>query len=63
MDLHTGQIIATQEPEASDSGPVWFYVPDWWDLHEASQLPGSMHWRSADYEWPVGDFGFVWDCL
>src|SRR5205085_5598456 len=36
-----------------------------WDVHENVErygwLPGSLNW-SADYEWPVGDFGFVWGC-
>ena len=37
--------------------------PDWWDLHDGSKLPGSMHWRPVDDEWSSGDFGFVWGCV
>jgi hypothetical protein len=44
--------------------PVGFYVPDWWDLHDGTQLfPGSLSWHPRDHEWPVGDFGFVWGCV
>jgi hypothetical protein len=64
MDLHTGDIIATEEPASGGFCPVGFYVPDWWDLHDGTTLPGSMHWRPADDEWPAaGDFGFVWGCI
>jgi hypothetical protein len=42
--------------------PVGFYVPDWWDLHDESIIPGSEYWN-ADYEWPSGEFGFVWGCV
>lgn len=62
MDLHTGQIVAAEEPAASGFCPAGFYVPDWWDLHDGTTLPGSMSWRQADHEWPAGDFGFVWGC-
>jgi hypothetical protein len=63
MDLHTGQIVAAEEPHGGGFCPVGFYVPDWWELHDGSTLPGSMHWRTIDYEWPTGDFGFVWGCI
>lgn len=63
LDLDTGEVIAAEEPAASGFCPVGFYVPDWWDLHDGRQLPGSMHWRPDDHEWPVGDFGFVWGCI
>jgi len=63
MDLGTGQIVAAEEPAANGFCPVGFYVPDWWDLHDGTKLPGSMHWRPADDEWPTGDFGFVWGCI
>jgi hypothetical protein len=64
MDLHTGDIIATEEPASNGFCPVGFYVPDWWDLHDGTKLPGSMHWHPADDEWPAaGDFGFVWGCI
>lgn len=62
MDLTTGRIIA-EEPDAEASFcPVGFYVPDWWDLHDDSDLPGSPLW-SKDYELPDGTFGFVWGCV
>ena len=63
MDLCTGEIVAAEEPSENGFCPVGFYVPDWWDLHDGSKLPGSMHWRPADDEWPSGDFGFVWGCV
>jgi len=63
MDLHTGQIVAAEEPAANGFCPVGFYVPDWWDLHDGTKLPGSMYWRPDDDEWPAGDFGFVWGCI
>jgi hypothetical protein len=63
MDLHTGQIVAAEEPAANGFCPVGFYVPDWWDLHDGKKLPGSMYWQHADDEWPTGEFGFVWGCI
>jgi hypothetical protein len=64
MDLHTGEIIAAEEPAPGGFCPVGFYVPDWWDLHDGKKLPGSMHWRPDDDQWPAaGDFGFVWGCI
>lgn len=41
--------------------PVGFYVPDWWDVHDGSILPGSSAWQDS-YEWPNGELGFVWGC-
>lgn len=64
LDLHTGEIIASEEPSGNGFCPVGFYVPDWWDLHDGSTLPGSMHWQEVDDEWPSGgNFGFVWGCV
>jgi hypothetical protein len=63
MDLHTGQIVAAEEPHTNGFCPVGFYVPDWWDVHNGRTLPGSMYWRPLDDEWPTGDFGFVWGCV
>ena len=62
LDLQSGQVIAEEEPASGGFCPVGFYVPDWWDVHGGSKLPGSPYW-SADDEWPVGDFGFVWGCV
>lgn len=66
MDLQSGEIIAGEEPSPGGFCPVGFYVPDWWDVHERAEgygtLPGSRGW-SSDYEWPTGDFGFVWGCV
>jgi hypothetical protein len=66
LDLESGSAIAEEidEPDAiSGAGfcPVGFYVPDWWDVNDGSQIPGSKYW-GADCEWPNGDFGFVWGC-
>jgi hypothetical protein len=63
LDLRTGEVVAT-ESDAGGAGfcPVGFYVPDWWDVHDGSIIPGSEYWR-ADHEWPTGDFGFVWGCV
>lgn len=63
MNLDTGAVVAAEEPAPGGFCPVGFYVPDWWDVHDGSRLPGSMHWQGADDEWPVGDFGFVWGCV
>ncbi len=64
LDLASGKVIA-EEPETDPPGngfcPVGFYVPDWWDLHDESILPGSVFWTDDD-AWPIGDFGFVWGC-
>jgi len=60
LDLASGQVIA-EEPAKNGFCPVGFYVPDWWDVNDGSVIPGSEFWR-ADYEWPTGDFGFVWGC-
>ena len=70
LDLGTGEVIA-EEPETYYGGnpampgggfcPVGFYVPDWWDVHRGHVIPGSEQW-GPEYEWPVGDFGFVWGC-
>lgn len=60
LDLDTGTVIA----EETQGGfcPVGFHVPDWWDVHGDSVIPGSESW-DEDCEWPVGDFGFVWGCV
>lgn len=56
VDLATGLVVAS-EPTSSDAFcPVGFYVPDWWDLHDGSVIPGSEHWKD-DCEWPTGQFG------
>jgi len=62
MDLATGKIIASETPDSGGFCPVGFYVPDWWDLHDGSILPGSSGWK-VDYENPKGNFGFVWGCI
>lgn len=63
LDLTSGQVVAEEKESSPGAGfcPVGFYVPDWWDMHDASIIPGSPHW-SGDYEWPTGEFGFVWGC-
>lgn len=62
LDLATGKIIAEEPDEKWGFCPVGFYVPDWWDLHDDSILPGSPSW-SKDSELPDGTFGFVWGCI
>lgn len=62
MDLETGKIIASETPNSYGFCPVGFYVPDWWDIHDDSILPGSSSW-TTDMEQPNGNFGFVWGCL
>lgn len=62
LDLQTGSIIAGEPRNTWGFCPVGFYVPDWWDTHDGSILPGSHYWDEDD-EWPVGDFGFVWGCV
>jgi hypothetical protein len=63
VDLDAGRVIAAEDPDPAGFCPVGFYVPDWWDVHPSEiPLPGSPHW-SGDYEWPVGEFGFVWGCV
>jgi hypothetical protein len=62
LDLQTGKVIAEEPNEPGGFCPVGFYVPDWWDVHHRySIIPGSEYW-SIDWEWPIGDFGFVWGC-
>ncbi|MBD8527419.1 hypothetical protein [Pseudomarimonas arenosa] len=62
LDLATGEIVAEEPDNEWDFCPVGFYVPDWWDLHDDSVLPGSPYW-SKDCELPDGTFGFVWGCV
>lgn len=62
LDLGSGTVIAEEIDSYGDGFcPVGFYVPDWWDVNDASIIPGSEYWN-ADREWPNGDFGFVWGC-
>jgi hypothetical protein len=49
LDLATGSVIAAEPVSASGFCPVGFYVPDWWDLHDDSVIPGSEYWN-ADRE-------------
>ena len=62
MDLATGGVIAEEPHSSTGFCPVGFYVPDWWDVHDESVIPGSEFWN-ADCEWPSGEFGFVWGCV
>jgi hypothetical protein len=61
LDLASGELVAEEPPSPGGFCPVGFYVPDWWDVHDGSIIPGSEFW-SADREWPTGDVGFVWGC-
>ena len=62
VDLASGCVIATESVSSAGFCPVGFYVPDWWDQHDGSIIPGSEHWDEDD-EWPRGEFGFVWGCV
>lgn len=63
MDLQSGEIVASEPDDSWGFCPVGFYVPDWWDLHDGSVIPGSLYWDET-YEWGArGDFGFVWGCV
>ncbi len=65
LDLGSGAVVAEEGGSgSSESGfcPVGFYVPDWWDVNDASTLPASTYW-TTDCEWPIGAFGFVWGCI
>src|SRR5262245_10694745 len=62
LDLATGRVIAEEPVSPGGFCPVGFYVPDWWDLHDGSIIPGSEYWK-AESEWPTGEFGFVWGCI
>jgi hypothetical protein len=46
-------VIAMEPEPASGFCPVGFYVPDWWDMHSGTIIPGSESWDS-DREWPTG---------
>ncbi len=63
IDLDTGRVVAEEPPSEMGFCPVGFYVPDWWDVHDDSMLPGGLSWREH-HEWPsAGSFGFVWGCV
>ena len=47
MNLQTGEIIAGEEPHAAGFCPVGFYVPDWWDVHQADAGYGRLPGRAA----------------
>lgn len=63
ISLETGEIVAREDRSLPKWGfcPIGFYVPDWYDVHDGSILPGSEHWSDTD-EWPDGTLGFVWGC-
>jgi hypothetical protein len=62
IDLSTGEVVAEEPVVSHGFCPVGFYVPDWWDIHDGSIIPGSEYWNS-DKEWPNGNLGFVWGCI
>lgn len=59
VELPSGNVIATSE---AGFCPVGFYVPDWWDVHDDSKIPGSIYWDKHD-ESPTGQYGFIWGCF
>ena len=62
IDLQTGVIIASEEANGHGFCPVGFYVPDWYDVHDNSIVPGSKYWHKRNEE-PSGKYGFVWGCV
>lgn len=62
LDLQNGNVIAEEPENQWGFCPVGFYVPDWWDVNDGTVIPGSEYWHPR-YEWPTGDFGFVWGCI
>lgn len=62
LDLQTGKVIAEEPHDAWGFCPVDFYVPDWWDVHDGSIIPGSYFWED-NMEQPCGQFGFVAGCV
>lgn len=63
LDLQSSTIVAEEKPASNGFCPVGFYVPDWWDVHDGSILPGSHFWNTERDETPRGDYGFVWGCV
>lgn len=63
MDLATGEVIAEEPIDEAGFCPVEFYVPDWYDVHDGSVMPGSQYWDDEKMAWPRGDFGFVAGCV
>lgn len=63
IDLCTSEILAEESLAQGEEGfcPVGFYVPDWWDVHDASIVPGSEYWTPSR-EGPSGELGLVWGC-
>lgn len=70
IDLATGAVVAEEDERYYDDAktrpgagfcPVGFYVPDWWDVHDDSIIPGSEYWDES-HEWPRGTLAFVWGC-
>lgn len=71
LDLHSGQVIATQAPPMVDGEPrpafgfcpVEFYVVDFWDRTDGTVLPDSKYWKTGREEQFDGTFGFVAGCV
>lgn len=65
IDLRSGEIIAREQQNPEEEGfcPVGFYVPDYYDVHDGSVLPGGEWWDPKTDEGPAGGFGFVWGCV
>jgi hypothetical protein len=63
VDLERGEIIAEEPRESFGFCPVDFWVPDWWDCHDDSILPGTKFWDDEKVSKPNGQFGFVAGCV
>lgn len=71
LDLATGEVIAEEDESYYGEGeerpgagfcPSDLHVPDWWDVHDGSILPGSRYWDEGEHTWPRGEFGYVAGC-
>lgn len=63
LDLARKKIVAEEEAKPWGFCPTEFFVPDWWDEHDGSVLPGHEYWDERRDSWPSGQFGFVAGCL
>jgi len=71
LDLESGDVVARESGGTTDSAvgrwgfgyaPVEYFVPDWWDVHDGSVLPGNPLWSDATDSSPRGTHGSVAGC-
>ena len=72
LDLESGAVVADESLGVVNRAlgrwgfgyaPVEFFVPDWWDVHDGSVLPGNPLWSSTTDSSPSGMYGFVAGCV